>query len=79
VRDQHVEDRFVGLQEAGLLVLEHFVEDVFGDTGELDHVGDGCRLVAFCRRHPHHRLQQPLALGADDVSARQSLLWIRCG
>ena len=26
VRDEHVEDRLVGLQEAGLLALEHLVE-----------------------------------------------------
>ncbi len=73
VGDEDVEDGVVGLEEALRLVLEHLVEALAGDSGDLDHVGDRGRLVALRRRHPHHRLQQPLPLRAHEVGARQIL------
>ena len=52
VRDEHVEDRFVGLEEAGLLVAEDLVEGLLRDARVLDHVGDGRRLVALSPPRP---------------------------
>ena len=69
--DEDVDDRVVGLEEAGLAAGEHLVEGLARDARGLDHVGDRGRLVALGGRDPNHRLQQPLALGADRVGRRQ--------
>ena len=71
VGDEDVDHRVVGLEEAVLLVVEHFVEGLERDPGDLDHVGDGRRLVALCRRDADHRLAQALPLGADGVGLGQ--------
>ena len=73
VGDEDVDHRVVGLEEAVLLAVEHFVEGLERDTGDLDHVGDRRRLVAFRRRDADHRLAQPLPLGAHRVGLRQPM------
>ena len=63
VGDDDVVDGAEGLEEAGLLVVEELVEGGAGDSGDLDHLGDGGRRVPFLRRDADHRFPQPLALG----------------
>ena len=82
--DEDVDDRVVGLEEAGLAAGEHLVEGLAADRRGLDHVGDRGLLVALGGGDPDHRLQQPLALGADRVGLGERLArsrsgpWIRC-
>ena len=84
VGDEDVDDRVVGLEEAGLLAGEHPVEGLAADRRGLDHVGDVGRLIPLGGGDPDHRLQQPLAFGADRIGPRQCLTgtglgpWIRC-
>ena len=84
VDEDDVDDGIVGLEEAVLLAREELVEGLAGEPGGLDHVADGRLLVALGSGAADHRLQQPLALGADRVGGGQCLRrarrrpWIRC-
>src|ERR1700733_585159 len=81
---EDIDDGVVALQEAGLAAGEHRVESRAIDGCRLEHVVDGGRLVPLGGGDADHRLQQPLALGADRVDPGKSLArtrlrpWIRC-